>query len=46
MDAFELLEEDHRRVGKMLDELEETTERATTTRIEELLDAPAGPPAT
>ncbi|HWC15334.1 MAG TPA: hemerythrin domain-containing protein [Actinomycetota bacterium] len=32
MDAFELLEDDHKKVKKMLGELEDTTERATTTR--------------
>src|SRR3954463_15717646 len=32
MDVIKLLKEDHQRVKKMLDELEETTERATKKR--------------
>jgi hemerythrin-like domain-containing protein len=32
MDVIKLLKEDHAKVKKMLDELEETTERATTKR--------------
>ena len=34
MDAFELLEEDHEKVKKLLGELEETTERGVKTREE------------
>ena len=34
MDAFEMLEEDHEKVKKMLDELDDTTERGVKTREE------------
>jgi hypothetical protein len=34
MDAFELLEKDHRKVEKIFEQLEPTTERAVKTREE------------